>query len=159
MKKREGKVFLIFISLFVLCSILFAGCTRKEPAKPEVPFGELIGKKLFPISSVTTLYCYDGETISCWDLWEDEKQEALIEEIAAVPARQVEDWSTKQLTYPIYGFQNGITLSEGNLRAAWSNGYLILEDGSAYQFDYDFSSVHFLNDYLEYTEHYYRDQK
>ena len=62
----------------------------------------------------------------------------ILSRLSAVDATPVSDWTAEKVTLPVYGIKIGTKDGMGIL-AAWSNGYLILRDGSVYEYDFDFS--------------------
>lgn len=64
----------------------------------------------------------------------------ILDRLSAVDATPVTDWTADKVKLPVYGIEIGSKDGWGIL-AAWSNGYLILRDGSVYKFDFDFSAL------------------
>lgn len=64
----------------------------------------------------------------------------ILSRLSAVDASPVSDWTAEKVTLPVYGIEIGTKDGMG-IRAAWSNGHLILRDGSVYEFDFDFSAL------------------
>ena len=65
----------------------------------------------------------------------------VFDSIAAVPFEKADDWSANMMTLPVYGFYAYDDANSIIFSAAWSNGFWIAEDGTAYRLDYDFSAV------------------
>ncbi len=64
----------------------------------------------------------------------------ILSRLSAVDANPVSDWTAEKVTLPVYGIEIGTRDGMGML-AAWSNGYLILRDGSVYEYNFDFSAL------------------
>ena len=93
-----------------------------------------------PSQSVLELYYYDGE--SGWLGWisDLEEEQKILKDLSAVKAKQVENWSPASLTYPVYGISIGTEDGLGVL-ASWTDGHIVMRDGSVYEFDYDFDAL------------------
>lgn len=93
-----------------------------------------------PTHSSLSFYSCDGETTWHGNLYELEKKEALLEELSRVGAKPAKDWSPDKAEYPLYGVAigNGI---DRTIKALWTNGYLLFDDGSVYRFPFDFSKI------------------
>lgn len=94
-----------------------------------------------PGTSVFTLYVYEsgqnGERGWISDL---EAEREILNALSSVKAAPAEDWSPTDVTFPIYAVEIGSQDGLG-VHAVWSNGYLIMRDGSAWRFDYDFEKL------------------
>ena len=100
------------------------------------------GNDLFKAASPTTsalhFTCSDGNiSYSAW-LYDAAKEQSLLNELSKVNATSADGWTPEKAGFPIYGL-NIMDTSGNPIETAWSNGYLILQDGSVYKFDYDFS--------------------
>lgn len=93
-----------------------------------------------PDTSALALYVYDGQTTTRGFMFDSDTEKALLKSLAAVPAKPATDWSPELITLPVYGLEIG-AWDDPTVRAAWSNGYWIAQDGTAYHFDYDFESL------------------
>lgn len=93
-----------------------------------------------PTHSALTFSSCDGETTWHGNLYEVEKADALLEELSRVKATPAKDWSPDKAGYPLYGVAigNGI---DRTIKALWTNGYLLFDDGSVYRFPFDFSTI------------------
>lgn len=121
------------ICIFLLCAAIFcclAAC------------GAGAGNDLFaeasPDTSVLTLYVYEhGQCGESGWISNLEMEREILRELSSVNVKPAEGWSPSDVTYPIYALTIG---SEDGLgvHAVWSNGYLIMRDGSAWRFEYDF---------------------
>lgn len=97
-------------------------------------------KDASPQASALTFYYFDGENTTYQYLFSSAESSKLLEELNSVRAVSVNNWSPEKVSLPVYGIK--IMDTEGNpLEAAWSNGYLVTQDGKAYHFDYDFSTL------------------
>lgn len=96
-----------------------------------------------PATSALMLYsCSDGEEVRMLTMYDSAAEQEILDELAKVRAKPAAEWTARGVTMPVYGLEIGRNDGEaGWLEAAWSNGYLIMSDGSAYKFDYDFSAL------------------
>lgn len=116
-----------------------------EPAPPEVSAPlVLTGADLLanasPETSALAFYTYDGETVEQRYLFEEAETERLLGALSAVTLTEAADWSPADLAAPIYGIEIG-GQDGWTVQGAWSNGTWIAQDGTAYRFDYDFSTL------------------
>ena len=123
------------IFLLMICSSLLFSCS----ACAWTSNGLMAGAA--PETSLLSLYVYDGET-ACRAYVHKEARDVL-NALDRVPATEAPNWSPADVTLPIYGLEVGA--AEGSLLAAWSGGYWITPEGTAYQFDFDFEKL--LQDY------------
>lgn len=122
--------FLLFLSM-VGALLLFGGCKGK---------GNTLFEKALPEYSALFMYKYDGETCTQYDLYDPSIEQQILDTLSSVSVKEVKNWSPDQLTYPIYGLH--MSQSDGsNLIVAWSNNYMIVDDGSVYSFDYDIEGI------------------
>lgn len=120
------------ILLFLLATLFILILSSCQPQKNS------LWENASPQTSALTFYCFDGENTTCQYLFSSGSSSKLLDELASVRAVSVNNWSPKKITLPVYGIK--IMDTEGNpLEAAWSNGYLVTQDGNVYLFDYDFS--------------------
>ena len=93
-----------------------------------------------PSTSALLLYSYDikGGRVSI--TFDQTDEQAILDRLSAVKATPATNWTAKQVKLPVYGIEIGSADGQG-VRAAWSNGYLIMRDGSVYEFDFDFSAL------------------
>ena len=92
-----------------------------------------------PGNSALGLYIYDGETITRRHLFETEAVRA--EAIEPFRTAKVKPAAVDMTTLrpPFYGLEMGG--SDGwSVYGLWSDGYFIMGDGTAYEFDYDFEA-------------------
>lgn len=96
-----------------------------------------------PQTSALMLYsCSDGENVRILTMYDSASEQNILDKMAKVNAKPAPDWSARGVTMPVYGIEIGRNDGEpGWLEAAWSDGYLVLADGSAYTFDFDFSAL------------------
>jgi len=91
-----------------------------------------------PETSALGMYYYDGEVLRVAYLFHGVQE--ILDELGAVPAAKVEDWSPEQAELPVYGLEIGTADGEG-IRVAWSDGYWIDRHGEVYALDYDFAAL------------------
>lgn len=96
-----------------------------------------------PNTSALMLYvCQDGQSVQQLTMYDSNVEQTILDELAKVAAEPAPDWTAKDVTMPVYGLEIGRKDDEpGWLEAAWSNGYMIMSDGSAYEFDFDFTAL------------------
>lgn len=96
-----------------------------------------------PETSALMLYiCSDGERVRELRMYDTGAEREILDKLAQVSAKPDGDWSARDVTMPVYGLEIGRNDGEaGFLKAAWSDGRLILADGSAYKFDFDFAAL------------------
>ena len=81
---------------------------------------------------------HDGKE-GTFGYWYEERF-AILEELKAVKAYPVSDFTPDKMKYPVYALEMMDT--EGFLLPyIWTNGYLITGEGAAYRFDYDFAKL------------------
>lgn len=102
--------------------------------------GNSIWKDASPGSSLLVLYRFDEEGGRGRDLSDQGKEGKVLKELSAVEAVPVTDWTADKIKFPVYGVEIGSKDGMGIL-AAWSDGYLILRDGSVYRYDFDFAAL------------------
>lgn len=145
-----NKYFLL--SLAAAFTITLTGCFSTYQVKTPIP--ELITeapptaeaphnpsplwKEASPETSMLAFYTYDGKTVTSQYLSYNTKEKEILSTLEASSGIPLENWSPDDITAPIYGID--ICKKDGlPLQAAWANGLLILNDGSAYEFDLDTS--------------------
>ena len=107
-----------------------------------------------PETSALMFYaCTDGKSVKQLTMYDTNTEQEILGELAKVKAGPAPEWTAKDVTMPVYGL--GIGRNDdgpGWLWCAWSNGYLILADGSAYKFDFDFASLETGHDWRDSEE-------
>lgn len=122
---------IIALTTALVCTLTLAGCGSK---------GNTLMENASPDTSALALYVYDGETTSRGFIFDSAVENKILDDLASVAAKEAPDWSPEQITLPIYGLD--ICDTEGwMINVAWSNGYWITQDGTAYHFDYDFEAL------------------
>ena len=96
-----------------------------------------------PETSALMLYiCSDGERVRKLTMYDTAAEREILDKLAQVSAKPDGGWSVRDAAMPVYGLEIGRNDGEaGFLTAAWSEGRLILADGSAYKFDFDFAAL------------------
>ena len=130
-KKRR---FVLIFTLILLCALLIgaASCGR------TVSNGLMAGAS--PSTSALEMCCYDGVKVSSSYSYASKTTQSVLDELDAVKAAEARGWSLDEITFPLYGFWICATDGTG-IFAAWSNGYWIAGDGTAYSFDFDFGRL------------------
>lgn len=148
-----GKKRILAASLLLVC--LLAGCGNREQSDSAAAIsndvdaassmtmdneGNTLMADASPETSALGLYVYDGKTVSRGYLFDTEQVEEVLNSISEVNVEEVTDWTTGQITMPVYGLEMGRT-DGWTIYAAWSNGYWITQEGKVYRFDYDFDTL------------------
>lgn len=104
------------------------------------PKGNTLLKNASPDTSALTLYCYDGSAVTCKVLYDGADTKKILQSLSSADAQKTGSFTPAQTAVPIYGITIGG--KDGNpIQAAWSNGFWIAQDGTAYRFDYDFEAL------------------
>lgn len=93
-----------------------------------------------PETSAMFLYSYDKDGGRARITFNQKDEHAILDRLSAVKATPVTDWTADKVSLPVYGIEIG-SMDGPGISAAWSNGYLIMRDGSVYKFDFDFSAL------------------
>ena len=93
-----------------------------------------------PESSALELQWFDVTAGESRILYDTASEKEILAELEKVRAKKVEDWSPEKVTYPAFGLWIGSEDGEG-VQCAWCDGYLLMRDGSVYEFDYDFYAL------------------
>ena len=125
---------LSILAIISLCALLvgMASCGS------TVSNGLMAGAS--PSTSALELNRYDGEKGYRSYIYDSKTTNNILKELDAVKADVAPDWSLEDITLPVYGFWICATDGSG-IFAAWSNGYWIAGDGTAYRFDFDFEQL------------------
>ncbi len=96
-----------------------------------------------PETSALMLYsCADGKSVKQLTMYDNGAEREILGKLAKVKAAPAPDWTARDVKMPVYGIGIGRNDGEpGWLWAAWSDGYMILADGSAYRFDFNFAAL------------------
>ncbi|MBQ8814355.1 MAG: hypothetical protein IJZ85_07670 [Lachnospiraceae bacterium] len=134
---------IISLSLALILMLSVSGCAAKTSLANENE-GAVVAKDLFenasPQTSALGFFHYNGETTTLQYLFSADSINKVLGELSSVPAIHTEEWSPEQITFPVYGI-NIMDINGYPLEAAWSNGYLVMQDGNVYRFDYDFAKL------------------
>lgn len=120
----------------LLCLLLLTGCAAPEEDGPLSNTPPAAGEA----ADRVTLYTYDEETVTARQVADRETGEAVAAALAAVSAPQSEEWTADRTELPVYAVE---LRGEDNqiIRGAWSGGYWVTEEGTAFRFDLDFSAL------------------
>lgn len=128
------------ILVILLCTALLLplfGCSGKSTGSR----GENdLWTEASPETSAMQLFVFDDAGSRSLIIFDQSDEHAILDRLSAVDAAPVTDWTAKQVKLPVYGLEIGSADGWG-IRAAWSDGYLILRDGSVYEFDLDFAAL------------------
>jgi len=73
-------------------------------------------------------------------MYDSDTTKKIINELKKVKTKSDYDWSPGDVSAPVYGFE--IAGTDGfPIYAAWSNNYLITQDGDVYKFNFDFAKL------------------
>ena len=123
------------ILALLLCAVLILPLFGCGMAK-----GNNLWKEASPGTSAMHFYRFDQEGGRGGITFNQSDEGAILKRLSAVNAVPVTDWTAEQVKLPVYGIEIGTKDGMG-IHAAWSDGYLILRDGSVYKFDFDFSAL------------------
>ena len=128
-KARESKILVIAAMLLAgLCLMACGGKGNTLMADADVETGAL------------HLWKYDGETATGGYLFDLGQRRDVLDQLAKVSVKEVEDWSPSQLKAPMYGIE--IMGKHGDfISALWSENLWITEDGKAYRFACDMGEL------------------
>lgn len=126
---------LTLILLLTITAAFFTGCGGNTLFKGlSLKNTSLLLYKAGDASSFDINYMYQG----------DDYKNKFLSALSSVTAAPAENWDFSDITFPLYGFY--LNDSENREKYfAWSNGYLITQDGKMYKFAFDFEKV--LNEY------------
>ena len=120
----------------LLCALLLLplfGCGSKTGSND-------LWAEASPETSAMHLYSFDKDGSTVGTTFDQTDEHTILKQLSAVDATPVTGWTADKVKLPVYGIEIGSKDGWGIL-AAWSNGYLILRDGSVYEFDFDFSTL------------------
>ena len=124
----------------LLCAVLILplfGCGSKTA---DTPGKNNLWNEASPETSAMQLFAFDKTGGRSMITFNQADEHAILDRLSAVKATPVTGWTAEQVKLPVYGIEIG-TMDGTGIVTAWSNGYLILRDGSVYEFDFDFSSL------------------
>ena len=120
----------------LLCAALLLplfGCGKKSA-------GNDLWDDAAPNNGILNYYFFGKDGGHRLGTFNDGDKYDLLDRLSAVDAIPVTDWTADKVKLPVYGIE--IPSEDGwGIHAAWSDGYLILRDGSVYEFDFDFSTL------------------
>lgn len=93
-----------------------------------------------PMTSAMELQYFDGVDGKAMLLYDSAAEKEILAALTKVRAKKAENWSPKDVTYPVFGLEIGSKDGEG-IQAAWCDGYLLMRDGGVYRFDFDFPAM------------------
>lgn len=93
-----------------------------------------------PETSAMQLYAFDENGGQAFITFAQTDEHAILDRLSSVKAVPATDWNAEKVKLPVYGIEIGSKDGWG-IHAAWSDGYLIMRDGSVYEFDFDFSAL------------------
>ena len=128
------------IIAFLLCTALLLSLLGCEKKSTEGTGENHLWDEAAPEMGVMKFCSFDKNGGQCLSTFSDDTKNAVLNRLSAVTAQPVNDWTANKVKLPVYGIT--IPTDDGwGIHAAWSNGYLILRDGSVYKFDFDFSAL------------------
>ncbi len=108
-----------------------------------------------PFRFTAQFACFEGEM---GKMWNSESSKTGTDEIldlykslVKVRGKEVTDWSTDKITYPIYSVKFNLREGGGISKSfcgVWTNGYFITSASKVYKLDYDFSKFEEAGDTL-----------
>lgn len=127
------------IIAFLLCTTLLLSLLGCGGAKNGSGSNDLWAEGS-PETSAMFLYTFDKDDGRALITFNQADEHDILDRLSAVNAIPVTDWTAEKVKLPVYGIEIG-TMDGTGIVAAWSNGYLILRDGSVYEFDFDFAAL------------------
>lgn len=128
--KKKWIVVLAVVAVIAVAVVLFFAVTgQRNLIWAEASFTDTL-----------TFYTCDGKVTWHGNLYDPEKTETFVKMLSGINVKKAKDWSPDKATYPMYAISIG-TWKDGMIKALWTNGYLLLDDGSVYRCSYDFSTV------------------
>ncbi len=96
-----------------------------------------------PETSALMFYsCVDGKNVKQLTMYDTGAEREILQKLAKTAVKPAPEWTAADVKMPVYGLGIGRNDNEpGWLWCAWSDGYLILADGSAYKFGFDFAAL------------------
>lgn len=140
---------MIAVALCLVTVLLFCACGKQENGAVKGQ-GNDLWAEASPETSALEFCRFYGDSGKAGHLFAQEDIQQILSELSGVDAKPAEDWTPKKFRVPAFGIEIGTKDGMG-IQAAWSNGYLILRDGSVYAFDYDFAALE------DYSWNYARD--
>ena len=121
------------ILLLTLSLVVLTGCVD-EPESNNLLYNACAE------NGAIGFYVFDGSTVYSSLIFQDtEHRQGIIDSLANTPAPRAYNWTIGDITLPIFGLTMA-TVDGWGLSFAWSNGYLISQDGYVYNFDFDFDT-------------------
>ncbi len=93
-----------------------------------------------PRTSILIFYITDEDGTEPLFTADNSVKNEILSKLKSVKAVKDTKWSPEKATMPIYSIEIGTTGGH-TLCASWSGGYLITQDGAAYKYDFDFTSL------------------
>jgi len=128
------KMLSILLCITSLLTLFGCGKTAGKPGENQ------LWNDASPETSAMHLYSFDKNGSKVGTTFDQTDEHAILDRLSAVDAVPVTDWTPDKVDLPVYGIEIG-SMDGWGILAAWSNGYLILRDGSVYEFDFDFSTL------------------
>lgn len=146
----------LILSITSACAITLSGCfsTYKlntsslselttyaitEPAFRENAAPNPMWNEASPETSALTFYVYNEEAAAMHTLFNNSQTKEILSTLSGSAIVPLEKWSPDDISFPVYGIN--ICKKDGSpLSAVWTNGFLILNDGTSYEFELDTSS-------------------
>lgn len=102
--------------------------------------GNTLFENILPQMDMLRFFTLEDGLIRFAETSNKEVAQEVFDFVSNVPAEKADDWSADMMTSPVYGFY-AYDYGTVNFSAAWSNGFLVASDGTAYRFDCDFSTI------------------
>lgn len=106
----------------------------------KVPKSNTLVSNASPDTSALALYVYDGKKVTRGFLFDAATEKTILASISAADVKKADNWTLDKVMFPVYALEIGGRDGQ-DLQAVWSNGYWIAQDGSVYEFDYDFGAL------------------
>lgn len=133
-------IMLLFSTLFVSACGNTSNQNILKIPEENVGVGNDFMESASPTSSALSFYKYDGKKVIHYTMFNNPKEQEILDEIQSIDVVEAENWTLDQIKYPVYGLniggKDGFTVF-----GAWCNGYWITQEGKAYQFEFDFNNL------------------
>ena len=128
---------LIPVLMLICLPLVLVGCSKDREKQSDA---SNLFDQASPESSVIIMSVFDGTTGTYGSFCDLEGEQHIVDMLNRVAAVKAENWTPELIKFPAYGFEIGSKDGNG-YRAFWSDGYLVMRDGSVYKFDFDFSKI------------------
>lgn len=139
MKKNTISTYFLFLPICLLILITaFCGCNNA---------GNTLFDSASPDNSALVIYKYgyinDGSNAlggTQYTMYDSVTEKELLAKLSSLSLKEVQDWSTDKIEFPLYGMWCSTADGE-SLNIAWTGNYLITEDGKTFECDFNIEDL------------------